>query len=339
MPDDQDAQENPGLYLLIGATLLLMLIVALFNIHRRFTRRAPSVVRDNHVDRMFIARDDIPHSLRRGPFSAPVRREVNEIAARHQVDALRPYGLHGTTANAHNILENEILSNRRPEFQVRHVLADNFLRRSVVAALRMRDDGLAATIREVFESFGSAQLLNMWDTAWAQARVGGNWFHAIGRNGVRDLRRALNDVRGDLYLSEHQSNVAAGTNVDVTPDALALLGEPTVNRIVDRGVRLMHQLGLEPRLVQVQNEIMLGYSGSAGAFYQFGFDHRRTRDMQVDPLTLVSEDEARQVWENTPPRLRLAYAFRVRPLQTIAALILLFVLAAGAGLSIFRGLR
>ncbi len=81
-----------------------MLIVALFNIHRRFTRRAPSVARDAHVTRMFIDRDDIPHSLRRGAFSATVRREVNEITARRQVDALRPYGLHGTTANAHNIL-------------------------------------------------------------------------------------------------------------------------------------------------------------------------------------------------------------------------------------------
>ena len=57
--------------------------------------------------------------------------------------------------------------------------------------------------------------------------------------------------------------------------------------------------------------------------------------MQADPLTRVSDDEGRQVWDNTPPRLRLAYGFGVRPLQTNAALILL----CGAGLSLSRGLR
>lgn len=339
MPDD-DRHPPPGLYLLIGGALLMALVVILYRIHQQFMRQpAAAPAPHPHVHRMFVDQEPVPGSMARMGFSAGLRQEVSHLAAQAQVNALMVYGIQGSVATAQAVLEDEILSQpRAAELQVRHVLADSFLRRSVIAVLRMGSDPLAATIREVFRAFGSAGLVSLWDEVWTRARGNPNWYTAVGRDQIRALRRTLTDVRGILFLSEHQSNVAVGTHVDVTPDALGYLGEAQIRQIVGVGVRLMHELGLEPRLVALQNEIMLGYTGSAGAFYWAGFNPRRSRDAQVDPLSLLDAEQASLVWNNSPPSTRLKWCFLWQPEKCIGTLILLFVIVVGVGLSARRAL-
>jgi len=338
MPDD-DRRPPPGLYLLIGGALLMALIVVLYRIHRQLTQRAPAAPRHPHVTRMFANQEAVPGSMGRMGFSTGLRHQISHLAAQAQVNELMRYGHPGTVATAQAVFEDEILSQpHAAEFQVRHVLADSFLRRSVIAVLRMGSDPLAATVREVFVAFGSHQLVNLWDDVWSRARGTPNWYTAVGRDHIKALRRALTDVRGNLFLSEHQSNVAAGTHVDVTPDAIGTLGDVQIRNIVAAGVKLMHELGLEPRLVALQDEIMLGYTGSAGGFFWAGFNPRRSRDRQVDPLTLLDDDQAQVVWNNTPPNTRLKWCFLWQPLKCIAALVLLFMVVVGIGQSMRRAL-
>src|SRR5690606_17041645 len=229
------------------------------------------------------------------------------------------------------ILQHEIFGAR--EFALRHVVADRFLRWAVVETLRAPTPDLVAGLQSLFEAFGVGALANQWRAIGARLAApgwqGNRWFTSLGRGETRSLRTNLTNCLGNLFLSESQSNLRAGTRPDITEDALALIGSQELSGILNALVPLLQSLGLGPRLAFIRGNLTIDYNGASGEYQHYGYDPTRSQDASSNPLALLSWRNAGVVARNTDMVTMVRIAFQVYPVRTVSLILLLLYVLSG----------
>lgn len=151
-------------------------------------------------------------------------------------------------------------------------------------------------------------MIHIWDELYGRLEEeDGNWYRVLGSRRVATLRRYLTNLRHNLFLSEAQGNLHAGTYIDLTEEGLVLLGANQVRRIVAATVEALEVFGMAPRLALVGHELMLGYDGAVGELREFGFDPRRAHDLHIDPLAVAPPTSIEAILRNTEPRVLVEY--------------------------------
>ena len=304
--------------LIVGIGLLLLLIVAMCRCCRRNPRRQT----------VFDTGEQTTRVLRRGSPSAAARRPVRQAYAAAQTTAMQRFIPGGAAAASLDVLEQEVLV-EGAEFHGRHVAPDSLMRGCILQVLRAPRAELVAAIRSMFVAINSNSLIAAWDDI-ANRMHGMNpqrWYQHLGRNRIQALRRALNNATQQLFLSESQGNVMTGTHVDVTPEAVALLGRQRIDALVQSSADLISTVGLEPQLRVVEGEIMLGHRNSAGAFRQYGYRSNRSHDRPTDPLAHLGWRQIPEVVWNTSFTVRFRYLWRYHPFCAIGVAVAIFLLA------------
>jgi hypothetical protein len=313
MPEDSELSFWQPL---LWCVLLLMLIVSIHEVLRmRFRSRQRT-----------RAIEDPSRILSRRSFAQQTHRDV-----RHQYASQQHLAYTGSLPSAielessYRVLQDNVLVGRH-EFHARHIVPDQLLRRAVMDVLRGGNDEQARLLRVLFQSFNANHLVNIWDDVVHRVNNHqGNWYQALGRNRSSDLRRGLDNVTGQLFLSESQGNLFTGTHIDITDETLGLLGRDRVQDIVNAAVELIDSMGLRPQLALVQNEVLLSYDGASGEYRQYGYNPRRSRDAHIDPLAVTSWSNAATIWSNTNRTTILWYCARYQTRVFFGALILLFL--------------
>lgn len=318
MPDEPDSSI---LRPVVTAFFVLAMIVVLAEV---VMRRLFGTRRRGALDH------DVPPSMSRGTASAATRNAFQLQYATAQANQLlgRP-ATAPEVAQAHDVLRNEVLV-RGAEFNGRHIVADSFMRSAVVEVLRQPDLVRETSIRQLFQALGADSLVATWDTVTARLRgPGRTWFVRVGAAQIENLRRALDNVQ-TLFLSEKQGNLHAGTHIDVTDEARALLGPDRVRTIVTAATGVMEDFGLRPHLRTVGREVLLSYDGASGEFHRFGYSPGRTHDAPIDPLSLLPARTAVTVFANSAWRVKVRYCFAYHPWKVMVALIVLLAGLAAA---------
>lgn len=295
--------------------LLLMLILAVRRLHRyqENEEQEPPAITD--------WRTPITHSLRRGNFSRQTIDTSLSSFGSAQVQAL---GNPGPSALDIQTAATNFDDIRGGAFHLRHIVADNFLRRAVQSVLNSRVDERMAVVRALFVAMNANTLVATWDNVVQRlqnGRADRNWYQLLGANHVRDLRTGLNNTVGQLFYSEQQGNLLTGTHVDVTGDAISVLGEDRVSSIVNSATDLMESLNLRPRLVHLEGEILLGFSGASGAYRRYGYDPRRSHDTAEDALRLMSYGQSLRALSRSDLSVVLRYLVRYRRREVLAGLL------------------
>lgn len=325
--NNADDQEGYGRPIMTSACLLFLgLIVALWRYQYRRDMRNRE--QDLYWDSLWgTNRVDICHSLRRGNFS----RETRELAANNYSHAqlvalggLVPTALEVQAATA--IFSGEILSHRGADFHLRHVIADNFLRRAVQHVLRCRQPERIALVRELFVAMNAQSLITTWTNVEQLLQAGPanlNWYQILGAKHVNDLRQGLNNTTGQLFYSERQGNLLTGTHLDVTGDTIGIIGEHRVALIVQAAVKLMESLNLAPCLMQVENEIFLGYSGASGAYRNYGYNPLLSHDSPEDPLRFLGSEQSLLIMSRSELGVVMRYLLRYHRTKTLSTLLVI----------------
>lgn len=318
--------------LTLAIVLLVFLIASLWRVRRRIVWRSPATApRPRGLGSAFDPDQPLPPSLRRAGFSAATQTAVFETYATQQVVSF-PRGA-GQPAPGPADFAGAVQQVRQPDlrraFHIRHVVADNLLRRAVWHVVRAPRDDLVRLVRELFVTFRADSLVATWDDVASRLPAGGGendrWFQTLGSRLVGDLRVLISQVPNQLYLSESQGNLHAGTFPDVTEECIALLGRDAIRRVLSATVRLIEGLGLLPRLVTVEGEIMLGYENAAGRFRHFGYRPRLSHDIHLSPLPLLEDAAAERVMRNTPLQVQILACYAIHPWGVIRVLTLLLL--------------
>ncbi|KRE88308.1 hypothetical protein ASG87_06740 [Frateuria sp. Soil773] len=319
---DGDSENGLGLYALVIMGLLLAMALIMM-IGRRPARRRVAFS------------TDIPPSLARSTFSRQTRNDAERTFVTRQHGELGVPNPSAAQVDAgQDVLRDEVFGAR--EFAVRHVVADRFLRWAVVEALRAPTPDLVVGLQSLFDAFGVGALANQWRTIGPRLTgpgwQGSRWFTSLGRAEVRSLRTNLTNCLGNLFLSESQSNLRAGTRPDITEDALALIGTQQLSGILNALVPTLQHMGLGPRLAFIRGNLTIDYNGASGEYRHYGYDPRRVQDASSNPLALLSWSNAGTVAGNTDLVTLIRTAFQVYPVRTVSLiLLLLYVLSSRLG--------
>jgi hypothetical protein len=340
MPGYSDEQGGHSWPILATVCLLFLGLIVVLSRYR-YRRILRFREQDRHWDTLWGAqRADVPYSLRRGDFNQNTRQRAALDYSRAQ---LVGFGNPAPTAmqvqGAEAIFSGEILSEHGGGYHLRHVIADNFLRRAVQHTLNSRLPERIALVRELFDAMDAQNLVTTWDDIAQRlqnGRVDRNWYQILGANRVDDLRRGLNNTVGQLFYSERQGNLLTGTHVDVTGDAIGIIGEQRVTRIVQAATNLMEALHLTPRLCQVENELFLGYASASGGYRQFGFNPLLSHDSPEDPLRLMGWGQTLRSMSRSDRQVVMRYLIRYHWKKTLTALlVILWSIWYGYGLPDF----
>ncbi|NWB31160.1 hypothetical protein [Pseudomonas gingeri] len=324
MPDTNDPNNGPpnasSFFIPVMTTvcvLLLMLILVIRRLHRyqENEEQQPPAITD--------WRTPITHSLRRGNFSRQTIDTSLSSFGNAQAQAL---GNQNPSALEIQTAAENFDGIRGGAFHLRHVVADNFLRRAVQSVLNSRLDERMAVVRAVFVAMNANTLVATWDTVVQRlqnGRADRNWYQILGATHVRDLRTGLNNTVGQLFYSNQQTNLLAGTNIDVTGDTIGVLGEERVSALVSSATDLMESLNLRPRLIHLEGEILLGYTGSSGAYRRYGYDSRRHHDTPEDALRLMSHGQSLRALSRSDLSVVLRYLVLYRRREVLAGLLVI----------------
>lgn len=104
-----------------------------------------------------------------------------------------------------------------------------------------------AVLRRFFVDAGATTLVSLWDTVKERLEAaGGNWYQALGRNIVKQLRTLItNDLPYNLFLSERNGNLQVGTFIDVTEEGIALIGQQRLATLLQTGLDTIIAFGME----------------------------------------------------------------------------------------------
>ena len=190
--------------------------------------------------------ESIALSLRRTAFSQATYAKAIERYARQQLLELRQIDSPNPAqllAAMRTIQDGTV----RGAFHLRHIFADSLIRSLVISVLRSQDMNRLAVLRRFFVDAGATTLVSLWDTVKERLEAaGGNWYQALGRNIVKQLRTLItNDLPYNLFLSERNGNLQVGTFIDVTEEGIALIGQQRLATLLQTGLDTIIAFGME----------------------------------------------------------------------------------------------
>lgn len=309
-----DGNGSTLIYIFLGLSLLASLYLLM---GRSRGNRGP------------VASGDVTPSMRRGNFSKNTRNDAQQQYVTHQFNQLenRPPSA-VELQQGQQELQQGVLGQR--EFHVRHVEADSFLRSATMMVIRAPNADLISALQAVFDAFGggtiSGTLRAITPTISDPGYNGSQWFSSLGRRRVAELRDGITNCLGNLFFSEGQGNLRAGTRTDVTEEAIALLGRDRIAEIANSAIALREKLGLQPRVELVQNHVFSSYDGASGEYTQYGYNQNRDQDNPVNVLNLVSRSNALVLARNTDLVTGIRLAFLHYPVRTLSVITLILAL-------------